>query len=79
MVDVLLATVLDLVNIKHFKNCLQAAVTVLYKPGIRCIFGVIDGNFAIGKELFSVNCFVVRSGGRLPHCCDGKLDAGENS
>jgi len=28
MVDVLLATALDLVNIKHFKTGLQAAVTV---------------------------------------------------
>jgi len=32
MVDVLLATALDLVNIKHFKTGLQAAVTVLHKP-----------------------------------------------
>jgi len=30
------------------------------------IFGVGDGNFAIGKELFSVNCLVVRSGGGCP-------------
>jgi hypothetical protein len=37
VVDFLLATVLDWVNIKHFKNCLQAAVILLYKPGIRCI------------------------------------------
>jgi len=37
MVDVLLATALDLVNIKHFKTGLQAAVTVLHKPGICCI------------------------------------------
>ncbi|MEG3972776.1 hypothetical protein QUA00_34970 [Microcoleus sp. T2B6] len=29
--------------------------------------------------VFSVNCFVVRSGGGLPHCCDGNLGAGENS
>jgi hypothetical protein len=43
------------------------------------IFGVGDGNFAIGKELFRVNCFLVRSGGGLSLCCDGNLDAGENS
>ena len=43
------------------------------------IFGVGDGNFASGKELFDVNCFVVRSGEGLPLYCDGNLDAAENS
>ena len=43
------------------------------------IFGVGGGNLAIGKELFRVNCLVVRSGGGLALCCDGNLDAGDNS
>jgi len=37
MVDVLLATTLDLVNIKHFKTGLQAAVTT-YKPGDNMLY-----------------------------------------